>query len=373
MPDTTTSISITFELALEPPRAFEVLVEELIAGLERLAIRFDAGPSGSVVERGIDVGRVIAWEPASRIALEWRPADWAPGEVTHLELRFAPIVSGTRVTCEHRDWGRLMGSTTEVAGWVAGEVLAPFVRAVAPAALGDWLTDRRARRPSGRESRATYADPLYHYPNFRVMLAELALTPEDFLLEVGCGGGALLKAALQSGCRAAAVDHSPDMVRLARAANREAIEAGRLEVLHATAERLPFADGSFTCAAMTGVLGFLADPARAFAEIRRVLQPGGRFVSLGSDAALRGTPAAPEPMASRLRFYEDAELEALARDAGFAQARVVRRDLAPFAREVGVPEEHLPLFEGDTTFLLARTHSRAVGSVGSGGIPGGAA
>jgi hypothetical protein len=31
----------------------------------------------------------------------------------------------------------------------------------------------------------------------------------------------------------------------------------------------------------------------------------------------------------------------------------VRRDLAPFAREVGVPEEHLPLFEGDTTFLLA--------------------
>jgi SAM-dependent methyltransferase/uncharacterized protein YndB with AHSA1/START domain len=353
MPDTATNIAITFELALDPPRAFEVCAEELTAGLERLGIRFEGGPGGGVAERGIEVGRVVAWEPGSRIALDWHPADWEPGEITQAELRFGRIAGGTRVTFEHRGWGRLAGSATELAGWVMGEVLAPGLRAAAPAAMGDWLTDRRARRPSGGEARATYGDPLYHYPNFRVILAELSLTPDDYLVEVGCGGGALLKAALESGCRAAAVDHSPDMVRLARAANREAIEAGRLEVHHASAERLPFAGGTFTCAAMTGVLGFLPDPVRAFTEIKRVLRPGGCFVSLGSDAALRGTPAAPEPMASRLRFYEDAELERLAREAGFREAQVVRRDLAPFAREVGVPEEHLPLFEGDTTFLLA--------------------
>jgi SAM-dependent methyltransferase len=353
MSDTTTNLSVTFALALDPPRAFDVCVEELTAALERLGIRFDGGPGGGVAERGIEVGRIVAWEPGSRITVEWRPADWEPNEITQAELRFERVAAGTRVTFEHRGWGRLMGTAGEVAGWVMGEVLSPFVRATAPAALGDWLTDRRARRPSGGEARATYGDPLYHYPNFRVILSELALTPDDYLVEVGCGGGALLKAALQSGCRAAAVDHSPDMVRLARAANRAAVEAGRLEVHHASAEHLPFADGTFTCAAMTGVLGFLTDPVRAFAEIRRVLQPGGRFVSLGSDAALRGTPAAPEPMASRLRFYEDAELERLARAAGFQQARVIRRNLAPFAREAGVPEDHLPLFEGDTTFLLA--------------------
>jgi SAM-dependent methyltransferase len=218
------------------------------------------------------------------------------------------------------------------------------VHATAPAAFGDWFTDRYARRPSGAQSRATYADPLYHYPNFRVILAELALSADDYLLEVGCGGGALLKAALESGCRAAAIDHSAEMVRLARQTNAAAIAAGRLEVIQGDARSLPFPDATFTRAAMTGVLGFLPDPVAAFAEIRRVLRNGGRFVGLGSDPELRGTPGAPEPMASRLRFYEADELESMGRAAGFADVRVLRRDLEQFAREAGVPEEHLPLF-----------------------------
>jgi hypothetical protein len=93
---------------------------------------------------------------------------------------------------------------------------------------------------------------------------------------------------------------------------------------------------------------------QAFAEIRRVLRPGGLFVGLGSDPELKGTPAAPEPMASRLRFYDDAQLEALAREAGFDDVHVIRRDLGTFAREAGVPEEHLSLFEGlPARFVLA--------------------
>jgi ubiquinone/menaquinone biosynthesis C-methylase UbiE len=196
---------------------------------------------------------------------------------------------------------------------------------------------------------------LYHYPNFRVILQELALKPDDYLVEIGCGGGALLKTALQSGCRAAAVDHSPDMVRLAREVNREAIAAGRLEILEADAHTLPFADTMFSCAAMTGVLGFLHDPVTVFREIRRVLREGGRLVALGSDPELRGTPAAPEPMASRLRFYDSDQLGRIARDAGFDQVDVITRNLEAFARESGVPEEHLPLFSGPgARFLIAR-------------------
>lgn len=354
MAEATTTIRVTLEIALDPPRAFDVLVEELVDGLARLGMQLEPGATGSVAENGLVVGRVVSWEPPARVGLEWHPAEWESDEVTHVELRLERVAAGTRVTLEHRGWGRQIGTAGELAGWAAGEVLAPLLRATAPAALGEWVTDRRARRPSGGEARATYGDPLYHYPNFRVILTELELSPGDYLLEVGCGGGALLKAALRSGCRAAAVDHSHDMVRLAREVNADAVTEGRLHVHHARAERLPFPDGTFTCAAMTGVLGFLPDPVAAFAEIRRVLGRGGRFVCLGSDPGLRGTPAAPEPMASRLRFYEDHELERLARDARFDAVRTVRRNLGPFAREAGVPEEHLPLFEGETSFLLAR-------------------
>jgi SAM-dependent methyltransferase len=340
----TTALRISLDVALAPATAFDLLLEELSAALARLDIRFESGPEGRLVERDFVVGVVVAWESGRRIALRWHAASWDPDEITDVEVTVDPSDEGARIILEHRGWGRLVGGPSELTGWFAGEVLAPVLRAIAPVAFGDWFTDRHARRPSGAESRATYADPLYHYPNFRVILSELALGPGDYLLEVGCGGGAMLKTALESGCRAAAVDHSPEMVRLARETNASAVAEGRLEVLESDAKSLPFADATFTCAAMTGVLGFLPDPAAALAEIRRVLRPGGRFVGLGSDPELRGTPGAPEPMASRLRFYDDRDLERLARTAGFAEVAVLRRDLEAFAREAGVPEEHLPLF-----------------------------
>jgi len=326
------------EVELEPAQVFDIVVREL-----------------ELVGIGLDEGRALAWEPG-RILLDWRHTDWEPHETTEVELRFEPIEGGTRVALECSSWGRVLGDGgAELAGWFAGEALAPLLRAISPGRYGDWLTDRRARRPSGLQARGVYADPLYHYPNFAVIHEQLGLTAEDVLLEVGCGGGAFLRMVLESACRAKAVDHSPDMVRLARETNRDAVAEGRLEVVEASADRLPFPDGSFTCAAMTGVLGFLPDAVAALAEIRRVLAPGGRFVALGSDPALRGTPAAPEPMASRLRFYDDGELGGLGRNAGFDEVRVERFSLEQHAREAGVPQEHVPLFAGPgTAFLLAR-------------------
>lgn len=350
------TLSAIIDLPLNPATAFGIVLDELASFLGKQRIQFEPGPDGRVRERDRDVGRITSWRPGERVLIEWHPAEWAPGEVTEIELRFEPAGNDTKVTLEHRGWGRLIGDPAELAGWFAGVVAAPFLRAAAPEALGDWLTDRLARRPSGARSRDVYRDPLYHYPNFAVILAELALCADDYFLEVGCGGGALLKKALESGCRAAAVDHSPEMVRLARHENRDAVARGRLRVVEANAHVLPFADATFTCAAMTGVLGFLQEPVAALREMRRVLVRGGRVVILGSDPELRGTPGAPEPMASRLRFYDDRGLEEVGRRAGFEMLEVVRRDLEPFARAAGVPEEHLPLFSGPTTrFLLGRT------------------
>lgn len=51
-------------------------------------------------------------------------------------------------------------------------------------------------------------------------------------------------------------------------------------VVRAPAEALPFEDGSFDYAISTLVLCTVEDPARALAEIRRVLKPGGQLVFL---------------------------------------------------------------------------------------------
>jgi ubiquinone/menaquinone biosynthesis C-methylase UbiE len=49
-------------------------------------------------------------------------------------------------------------------------------------------------------------------------------------------------------------------------------------IVAATAEALPFEDGSFDTAVSTLVLCTVADPERALAEVRRVLRPGGRLL-----------------------------------------------------------------------------------------------
>lgn len=190
-------------------------------------------------------------------------------------------------------------------------------------ALGDWVTDRRARRPSGKRAREVYGAPDVHEEMRRAVLGALDLGPDDRLLEIGCGGGVLLREALTTGCTAAGIDHSREMVRLARETNAEAIAAGRLEVIQADAARLPFEDDAFTRVAMVVVFLFLPDPGAVLQECCRVLRPGGRLALYTIPPEFEGHPyAAPEPMASRGYFYTDGELEALASEAGFEDVYV---------------------------------------------------
>lgn len=351
------SVETSVELNLDPPSAFHAIVEELSNALASMGMQLQPGEGGRVTEGALEVGRVVRWQPPKEIVLEWHAANWHPADATVMELRFEVVAAGTRVTLADRGWGnQLADKGHELAGWFASQAVAPLLRAMGPNRLGDWITDRRARRPSGLPARAFYRDPIYHLPNFKAILAVLNLQPHDYLIEVGCGGGAFLQQALRSGCKAAAIDHSPEMVKLAREVNQEAISQQRLEIREASAESLPYPEGTFTCAVMTGVFGFIAEPLKALSEVVRVLAPAGRFALFTGTRKLMGTPAAPEPVASRLHFYEDDELQHLAQQAGFAEAGFERPDYEPYAREAGIPEEHLELFSDPTVaqLLLAR-------------------
>jgi len=198
---------------------------------------------------------------------------------------------------------------------------------------GDFVRENRKR------------DPVYHRPNFLAILEVLNLKADDNLVEIGCGGGAFLREAMKSGCRASAIDHSVDMVRLAMKNNRGSLARNRLEVEVGKADKLPYPAGSFTCSVMTGVLGFLPDATGVFREVFRVLGSGGRFVVFTSTKELLGTPAVPEPMASKSHFYEDGELEGMARAVGF-EAKVEHPSLFGFAKKVGVPKPDLQMFMG---------------------------
>ena len=182
------------------------------------------------------------------------------------------------------------------------------------------MTDRVARRPHGRAARKTYGAEDVHSWAWEPVLEALALTPEDALLDVGCGGGVFLRRALKTGCTAVGVDHSRNMVRLARK-----LTEGRARIVHGAAEDLPFGPGEFTALSTLVAYFFFPDPVAALREFRRVLSPErGRAAIYTTAPEMKGTPAAPYPLATRGHFYEDDELLAHAHAAGFAEAEVRR-------------------------------------------------
>ena len=152
----------------------------------------------------------------------------------------------------------------------------------------------------------------------------------------------------------------PDMVRLATEVNAGAIERQKLKIGLGEADSIPYPDGTFTCASMTGVLLFLPDALATFKEVYRVLGKDGRFVIFTGTKETRGTPASPEPIASRLHFYEDAELLELAKQAGFSKVRVDHPDLGSFARDAGLTEQQVSFFSGKIHRIAAHDRNEVI-------------
>jgi SAM-dependent methyltransferase len=104
-----------------------------------------------------------------------------------------------------------------------------------------------------------------------------ALTPGERVVDIGCGAGFdTLIAADQVGPtgRVVGVDMTPEMLAKARRAVAE-LGLDHVEVREGLAERLPVDDGWADVVISNGVINLCADKAAVFAEIRRVLRPGG--------------------------------------------------------------------------------------------------
>jgi ubiquinone/menaquinone biosynthesis C-methylase UbiE len=95
------------------------------------------------------------------------------------------------------------------------------------------------------------------------------------VLEIGAGTGVNF-AHYRQGARVFALDESREMLATARQRPCRACAT----VTQADAQSLPFASQTFQTVVGTLVFCSIPDPARALAEIRRVLQPGGRLLLL---------------------------------------------------------------------------------------------
>ena len=110
------------------------------------------------------------------------------------------------------------------------------------------------------------------------LLHALQLTATTRLLDVGAGiGGPARLAAARFGCPVTGIDLSPDFVAVARSLTERVGLTERVTFDLGSATAMPYDDASFSRAMLNHVGMNIPDKDLVFAEVRRVIEPDGRF------------------------------------------------------------------------------------------------
>lgn len=157
-------------------------------------------------------------------------------------------------------------------------------------------------------------------------LQELAqIQAEDRVLDIGAGlAGPARMLACALGCRVDCLELSPDFCAGAAMLNRLTGLDDRIAVHMGSALAMPFPDDSFDAVWMQNVGMNIADKRKLYAEIYRVLKPGGRFAFQEMAAGNTATAYFPLPWATDPAdsfLVAAAEMRSVLGESGFIEER----------------------------------------------------
>ena len=151
---------------------------------------------------------------------------------------------------------------------------------------------------------------------------------EGEIIDIGCGGGANLSRLMDRSlyAKVTGVNYSPVSVEKTRKVNADAIAEGRCKVLEASVASLPFKDDTFAMATAFEMVYFWLDIEKSFAEVLRILVPGGRFLIVNEDDGLSGNNEKWEKMIEGMHTYTPEELQTHLAAVGFRDIAVHRNE-----------------------------------------------
>ena len=144
---------------------------------------------------------------------------------------------------------------------------------------------KQSRKPTGRFG--TFFARLMNIGHSNVTqwgLSHVSINKDNTILDIGCGGGKTVNtlAKIATEGKIYGIDYSEVSVAVASSINKKLIDAGRVDILHAFAESLPFPDDSFDLVTAVESYYFWPDLISNLKEIRRVLKPGGSVILINA-------------------------------------------------------------------------------------------
>src|SRR6516165_9379308 len=200
---------------------------------------------------------------------------------------------------------------------------------VKPNIAGDRLSARQQfrRRPASYTMATNPSDQKF----IAFMISVSGVGKTDHVVELACGSGTTTLAFAERCGRAIGIDVAEEPLQLAR---RAAVERslGNVDFILSEVERLSFADDTFNGALCRFSFHHFVNPARVFAELARVVAPGGWMVIADLVASEDPAKAELHNQMERLcdpthcRALPISEFERMFAGHGFRTALKVERD-----------------------------------------------
>lgn len=143
-------------------------------------------------------------------------------------------------------------------------------------------------------------------------VAMLDISPDDRVLDVGCGTGFATEGLLRETEHVHGLDQSPHQLEKAF---EKFGRRGPVQFSLGDAERLPFADDVFDVVWSSGSIEYWPEPVRTLEELRRVGRPGGEVLVVGPDSP--DSPVFGRAADAIMLFYDESEADRMFREAGF--------------------------------------------------------
>ena len=157
-------------------------------------------------------------------------------------------------------------------------------------------------------------------------LKHLNISPDDIVLDIGCGGGMNINRMAQTAKKVYGVDYSIESVNLSKEVNDDLIREGRVEIYEGNVMDLPFEDNSFDIVTAFETIYFWPDIEKSFGEVKRVLKPGGMFLIGCESNGANNLAMKFFDKVIDMTFYEDHELVGFLEGNNFNDITVFLRD-----------------------------------------------